>query len=77
MKWTLAAIATAAILIVAASHPAKAYNLQWCAVDSAGPGDCRYNSYQQCQAAVSGTGSYCLENPEFAFRRFRNGRYDQ
>lgn len=33
-----------------------------------GQGDCRYSTYQQCQATASGTYAGCYANPYYAYR---------
>lgn len=57
----LAAIAIAAFSVVSAS-PSTARDYPFCRKGEAGPGDCRYDTLAQCQAAVSGTASYCQQN---------------
>jgi hypothetical protein len=32
----------------------------------AGPGDCSFTTYQQCQASASGRTATCAENPNFS-----------
>jgi len=39
------------------------------------PGLCQYWTYQQCQAAASGTFSYCGINPRVAFAPRQQWRY--
>jgi hypothetical protein len=39
------------------------------------PGNCQFATLQQCQAAASGTGSYCGVNPRYAYARQRPGRH--
>jgi hypothetical protein len=34
----------------------------FCLKNSAGPGDCKYQTMAQCQAAMSGTNSECVRN---------------
>ena len=34
----------------------------YCLQTSPGPGDCKYASLKQCQAAMSGTGGTCVRN---------------
>jgi hypothetical protein len=34
----------------------------YCLQTSPGPGDCKYTSLQQCQAALSGTVGTCVKN---------------
>ncbi|CAN5227315.1 hypothetical protein BH10PSE11_BH10PSE11_41000 [soil metagenome] len=54
-----AAIATFSVL---GTGPSLAKDYPFCKKAEAGPGDCRYDTYEQCLAAVSGTASYCQEN---------------
>jgi hypothetical protein len=54
-----AALVTFSVLGTEASL-AKDY--PFCRKAEAGPGDCRYDTYEQCLAAISGTASYCQEN---------------
>lgn len=42
--------------------PSVARDYPFCRKGEAGPGDCRYDTIEQCQAAVSGTSSYCQPN---------------
>ncbi|QPF88421.1 DUF3551 domain-containing protein [Bradyrhizobium genosp. L] len=50
---------------------ASAQDYPWCAQGpSLGyPGECAYQTYQQCQASVSGRFLACGENPVVLFRR--------
>lgn len=41
---------------------AEARNYAYCLKSSPGPGDCKYNSYRQCQAAASGLNASCVRN---------------
>lgn len=34
----------------------------YCLKTDIGPGDCKYQTMQQCQAALSGTGGDCVKN---------------
>ena len=45
--------------------PDLAYCLQ--GKDYGLPGLCEFHTYQECQAAASGTASYCGINPRYAF----------
>ncbi|CAN5194898.1 hypothetical protein BH10PSE11_BH10PSE11_08500 [soil metagenome] len=54
-----AAIATFSAL---GAETALAKDYPFCRKTEAGPGDCRYDTYDQCLAAVSGTTGYCQEN---------------
>ena len=51
-----------AIVVAAAgmiSTPRSANAAGWCAVYSYGGTNCGFNTYRQCQRAVSGVGGYC------------------
>lgn len=50
------------IALIAAMTGAEARSYQYCLKNSPGPGDCRYSSYRQCQAAASGTSATCVRN---------------
>ena len=60
----------------ASSVPAKAGDYPWCAQGrSLGyPGDCSYQTYNQCLASVSGRDLYCGVNPRVAFAQDPRGR---
>ncbi|WP_407167552.1 DUF3551 domain-containing protein [Bradyrhizobium sp. ORS 111] len=70
----LAMLAAGAVMFtgVAGIGPASAdpYDYPWCAQGpSLGyPGECAYQTYEQCLASVSGRYLYCGENPRFLFR---------
>lgn len=55
-------IAAAATVSVLGTGPSAAYDYPFCRKAEAGPGDCRYDTLEQCQAAVSGTSGYCQPN---------------
>lgn len=57
-------LAVAVIAVVSAFNigPSGARDYPFCRKGEAGPGDCRYDTYEQCLAAVSGTASYCQQN---------------
>jgi len=57
-------LGAAAITLFSAlgTGPSLAKDYPFCRKTEAGPGDCRYDTYEQCLAAVSGTASYCQEN---------------
>jgi hypothetical protein len=57
----LAVTAIAACSVFSAA-PSTARDYPFCRKGEAGPGDCRYDTLAQCQAAVSGTASYCQQN---------------
>ena len=52
-----------------AATPAAAREYPWCAQGGEYdyPGECAYNSYEQCQASVSGRLLYCDRNPRVAY----------
>ncbi|MFZ5682296.1 MAG: DUF3551 domain-containing protein [Bradyrhizobiaceae bacterium] len=60
-KIILAAVALAALSAFGAA-PATAKDYPFCRNTGGGPGDCRYDTLEQCQTAVSETGSYCQPN---------------
>jgi len=64
----LIAITVAGILI-AGSVPAMARDYPWCVQEPGFGGNlsCRFASYQQCQATVSGQGGGCTQNPAMAY----------
>ena len=62
---------------LASSSPAMAYDYPWC-VQGRGvgiPGDCSYETIEQCKASASGRAVYCNINPRVAFRRSPRGYY--
>jgi Protein of unknown function (DUF3551) len=81
MRNLMLAIATAAVagvIAMAASGPAAAYDYPWCAQGRGVgiPGDCSYQTYNQCMASASGRNLYCNVNPRVAFGRApRRGYY--
>jgi Protein of unknown function (DUF3551) len=72
-KVMLAALALAAVGAgtVAGSAPAAAYDYPWCAQGKGYgiPGECAYQTYEQCRLSVSGRDLYCAVNPRAAFDR--------
>lgn len=62
MRRTLLIAAAAAAVTVFATGPSAAYDYPFCRKAEAGPGDCRYDTYEQCLAAISGTAGYCQPN---------------
>ncbi|CAN7588233.1 DUF3551 domain-containing protein [Bradyrhizobium sp. LjRoot220] len=62
---------------MASATPAAAYDYPYC-VQGRGvgvPGDCSYQTYQQCMASASGRGVYCNINPRAALNQQpRRGR---
>ena len=58
--FTLAAVAASAVFNAGAVH-AETY--PFCLNSGgAGPGDCKYVTYDQCLMAISGTGGFCQPN---------------
>lgn len=62
-----------AIAAAASTAPAQSRDYPYCLQGrSAGyPGDCRFVSFQQCQASASGTGDGCGRNPRVTYTRRR------
>jgi hypothetical protein len=60
----------------ASSLPAAAYDYPWCTQGRGVgyPGDCSYQTYNQCMASASGRNLYCGVNPRFAFAQGPQGR---
>lgn len=70
MRSTLLALALLGAGFAVSSAPAQARDYPFCLLgrDTAGGlGDCRYSTYQQCQATASGTYNSCYANPYFAY----------
>jgi hypothetical protein len=62
MRTVLLAVATGAVASMLNVGAAHAQNYPFCVRNGGGPGDCKYNTYEQCLAAVSGTGGECQPN---------------
>jgi hypothetical protein len=58
---TLVVISIAAVATFSGTA-AQAREYLFCRKAEAGPGDCKYDTYEQCLAAVSGTNGYCQLN---------------
>ena len=71
------ALSAAAAASVAGSSPAAAHDYPYC-LQGRGvgiPGDCSYQTYQQCMASAAGRGVYCNVNPRAALNQQpRRGR---
>ena len=70
------AVLAAGFATLANPAPAKAHDYPWC-VQGGGwgyPGECSYQTYEQCRASASGRFVYCGTNPRFAFNRAYRGR---
>ena len=75
---TLAAFAAgAAISVGMISTSAQARDYPFCIKAEwylGGPGDCAFNTYEQCMASASGRRAYCDPNPAYVVRdRSRRG----
>jgi hypothetical protein len=59
------------IAIGASIAPAAARDYPYCLQgrQTGYPGDCGFDTYEQCQATASGRDAYCGINPRFAFAR--------
>jgi Protein of unknown function (DUF3551) len=76
----LAMFAIAAVTIFG-GVVAEARDYPFCRKGEGGPGDCKYDTYEQCLAAVSGTSGECQPNywlsqpdPALSGRRLPRGR---
>jgi len=62
-----------------ASEPIRAeITYPWCAQYARQGRNCGFSTYEQCRAAQSGNGGYCLENPMYqppAYGARAAGRY--
>jgi len=60
---------TAVGILIAGSVPAMARDYPWCVQEPGFGGNlsCRFSSYQQCQATVTGQGGGCTQNPAMAY----------
>lgn len=57
-------VAAALIAMFVADDPrALAADYGYCLKNGPGPGDCKYVTYAQCQASLSGRRGYCQRNP--------------
>ncbi|MBI5129154.1 MAG: DUF3551 domain-containing protein [Rhodopseudomonas palustris] len=65
-----AALLAAAATFTLASAPASARDFPYCLQGGEWgyPGNCQFDSYQQCMVTASGTKAYCDVNPVIAFR---------
>lgn len=72
MRKTQLALAALGVIVlggVGSPSPAAARAYPWCAQGGEFdyPGECAYQTYEQCQASVSGRLLYCGPNPLFAY----------
>jgi len=68
MRMTLTTLGIAALALSLSAHTTKAETAYpWCAEYSDGEGqrNCGFATAEQCRAAISGNGGYCLENPAY------------
>ncbi|ABE38916.1 DUF3551 domain-containing protein [Rhodopseudomonas pseudopalustris] len=70
MTRTSAVLFAAATVVSLAAAPAQARDFPYCLQGGEWgyPGNCQFDSYQQCVTTASGTRAYCDINPVFAFR---------
>jgi len=69
MVLTAVALIGAGFASVAGTAPAAAFDYPWC-VQGRGvgyPGDCSYQTFDQCRASASGRNASCGVNPRAAF----------
>ena len=69
MRKTLLVLGVIILAGIAGTSLARA-DSPWCIADSefGYPGDCSYQTREQCLFSVSGRKGYCLENPRFILR---------
>jgi hypothetical protein len=73
MRMALIGITAVTLLASIDVPPASAqFSRRFCsqggADESSGEMDCSFNTWEQCRAAASGLGRYCIENPELLWR---------
>jgi hypothetical protein len=70
-KALFAFIATAGLTTVALTAmgptPAQAFEFPYCLRNSSNGDECRFPSFEACQATVSGRGLTCFRNPAYAY----------
>jgi hypothetical protein len=66
MKFVLALACATVVWSAVDTTPVMAQNYAWCAIYSGrsmgGSKSCSFNSFEQCQAQVSGIGGFCQPN---------------
>jgi hypothetical protein len=63
MRTLLLTVAAVAVSAVFNAGAARAERYPFCLNNGgAGPGDCKYATYDQCLMAISGTGGFCQPN---------------
>ncbi|WP_322518079.1 DUF3551 domain-containing protein [Rhodopseudomonas palustris] len=70
IRTSAALLAAAAAVVTLAAAPASARDFAYCLQGGEWgyPGNCQFDSYQQCMTTASGTRAGCDINPVFAFR---------
>lgn len=79
IKAGAALFATATIFTIVAAAPASAHDYAYCLQGRMWgyPGNCQFDTYQQCQATASGTDAYCDINPVVAFQQQQQQQVEQ
>lgn len=67
-------VAGLAVVSLLGATPSIARDYPFCRKGEAGPGDCKYDTYEQCAAAVSGTAGYWLLPAELLAAARRTGK---
>jgi Protein of unknown function (DUF3551) len=67
MRNGLTVLAVVGLAVLIRPTDAQAQNYPWCAqyADQGGTTNCGFVTIEQCRAALSGNGGYCIENPMF------------
>ena len=68
MRMILAALALAMLGLATSGTPGNAeITYPWCAQygEQGGARNCGFSTWEQCRAALSGNGGYCIENPMY------------
>ncbi|MDO9057514.1 MAG: DUF3551 domain-containing protein, partial [Bradyrhizobium sp.] len=80
MRRSLQTVVLGVALAATAAQPAAAREYPFCIKGcdfGNGAGDCRFSSYEQCQASAAGRPATCAANPYFSARaEWRPGRAD-
>ncbi|MEA2936612.1 MAG: hypothetical protein QOC56_116 [Alphaproteobacteria bacterium] len=65
-------------ILAADALPAHAAPRPWCLREGfSGPGNCLYQTFEQCMASARGTGGACIENTAILWKRYNNTRARQ
>jgi len=72
----LASLLASAAFFAVGTTPSQARDYPWCerTLNNGGTPQCRYTSFQQCQATVSGQAGDCVLNPFLAYGEQRSPR---